>query len=155
MPQEQFLSNDCNKGRLIARLSVKLESEGLHEQIRPTGPYSRCRAKTLVELYGVQDDDTLNGLRFQLFTKSLMTDNFNLASLPAMLEALRQHCLRTYLQIQMWLGQMMNELNWGWQTTKHDLAPVTTIKDSGPQSFLMATFCKCAKGCRPTCSCRN
>ncbi|GBL90439.1 hypothetical protein AVEN_178864-1 [Araneus ventricosus] len=28
MPQEQFLSNDCNKGRLIAMLSVKLKSEG-------------------------------------------------------------------------------------------------------------------------------
>ncbi|GBM90433.1 hypothetical protein AVEN_124682-1 [Araneus ventricosus] len=28
MPQEHFLSNDCNKERFIAMLSVKLESEG-------------------------------------------------------------------------------------------------------------------------------
>ncbi|GBL85162.1 hypothetical protein AVEN_221368-1 [Araneus ventricosus] len=28
MPQEQFLSNGCNKGRFIAMLSVKLENEG-------------------------------------------------------------------------------------------------------------------------------
>ncbi|GBM87948.1 hypothetical protein AVEN_195185-1 [Araneus ventricosus] len=55
----------------------------------------------------------------------------------------------------MWLDQVFNPLNWGWQTTKHGLAPITTIKDLASQSLLMAIFCKYAKGCRSTCSCRN
>ncbi|GBL75657.1 hypothetical protein AVEN_154972-1 [Araneus ventricosus] len=55
----------------------------------------------------------------------------------------------------MWLGQVMIPLNWGWQTTKHGLAPITTIKDPAPQSLLMAIFYKCAKGGRSTCSCKK
>ncbi|GBL74200.1 hypothetical protein AVEN_231076-1 [Araneus ventricosus] len=50
--------------------------------------------RLLVALYGGKDDDTLNGLRFQLFTKSLVKVNFNLTSQPPTLEAVRQHCLR-------------------------------------------------------------
>ncbi|GBL85160.1 hypothetical protein AVEN_221366-1 [Araneus ventricosus] len=51
----------------------------------------------------------------------------------------------------MWLGEVMNPLNWGWQTTKHDLAPITTIKDPASPPY----SAKCAKGCRSTCSCRK
>ncbi|GBN66393.1 hypothetical protein AVEN_231623-1 [Araneus ventricosus] len=64
----------------------------------------------LVELYVGRDYDTLNGLRFQLFIKSLMKDNFNFSSLSPTLESVREHCLRTYLQIQMWLCQLINPL---------------------------------------------
>ncbi|GBN66090.1 hypothetical protein AVEN_80520-1 [Araneus ventricosus] len=111
--------------------------------------------RLLVALYGGKDDDTLNGLIFQLFTKSLVKENFNLASLPPTLEALRKHCVSTYLRIQMWLGQVMNPLKWGWQNTKHGLHLITTIKTSATLLLLMPTFCKCAKGCRSSCYCRK
>ncbi|GBL74028.1 hypothetical protein AVEN_230942-1 [Araneus ventricosus] len=55
--------------------------------------------RLLVALYGGKDDDTLNSLRFQLFTNSLVKDNFNLASLLPTLEAVREHCLRTDLNV--------------------------------------------------------
>ncbi|GBM86668.1 hypothetical protein AVEN_87431-1 [Araneus ventricosus] len=41
------------------------------------------------------------------------------------------------------------------QTTKYGLAPITTIKDPTSHSFLMAIFCKYAKGCRSICSYRK
>ncbi|GBL85161.1 hypothetical protein AVEN_221367-1 [Araneus ventricosus] len=41
-----------------------------------------ARQRLLVAPYGGKDDVTLNGLRFQVFTKSLVKANFNLASLP-------------------------------------------------------------------------
>ncbi|GBN38751.1 hypothetical protein AVEN_125188-1 [Araneus ventricosus] len=44
----------------------------------------------------------------------------------------------------------MDPMNWGWQTTKHGLAPNTTIKNLSLQSLLTAVFCKCARGCRST-----
>ncbi|GBL96754.1 hypothetical protein AVEN_111882-1 [Araneus ventricosus] len=111
--------------------------------------------RLLVALYGGKDDNTLNSLKFQLFTKLFVKANFNLVSLPLTLEAARKHCFRAYLQIQVWLDQVMNQLKWGWQTTKHGLAPITTIKDPAPQSLLIDIFYKCAKGCRSTCSCRK
>ena len=88
--------------------------------------------KFFVALYGGESDDTLNGLRFQLFAKSMVKIQFYLASLPSTLEAARQHCLRASLQVQMWLGNQKNSLLWGWQTTKYGLVPVTTIKEPAP-----------------------
>ncbi|GBM66931.1 hypothetical protein AVEN_211285-1 [Araneus ventricosus] len=55
----------------------------------------------------------------------------------------------------MWLGQVMNPVNWIWQTTKHGVDLITIIKDSATQPLLMAIFCKCAKGCRSSCHCRK
>ncbi|GBL90438.1 hypothetical protein AVEN_178863-1 [Araneus ventricosus] len=68
---------------------------------------------------------------------------------------IRPALLRTYLQIQIWLGQVMNPLNLGWQTNKHGLARITTIEAPVSQSLLMAIFGKSAKGSKSTCSCRK
>ncbi|GBN56020.1 hypothetical protein AVEN_51096-1 [Araneus ventricosus] len=111
--------------------------------------------RLLVGLYGGKVDDTLDVLRFQLFTKSPMKNNLNLISLLLKLVAARQHCLRTYLLVLMWLDQVLNPLIWSWQTTKHGLAPITTTKDPAPQSLLMVVFYNYAKGCRYTCSFRK
>jgi len=98
---------------------------------------------------------SLDKLRYQLFAKSLMKKSFNLASLPPTQAAARQHSLRTYHQIQMWIGNEKNPLDWGWKNTKYGLVPITTNKDAAPQSVLKKVSCKCAKGCRGSCSCRK
>ncbi|GBN38609.1 hypothetical protein AVEN_39521-1 [Araneus ventricosus] len=69
--------------------------------------------RLMVALYRGKVYDALNGLGFQLFSKSLMKGNLILASLHPRLEAVRQNCLRTYLQALMWLDQVLNSLNWG------------------------------------------
>ncbi|GBM90451.1 hypothetical protein AVEN_75831-1 [Araneus ventricosus] len=111
--------------------------------------------RLLVGLYGSKVDDTLNVLRFQLFTQSPMKNNLNLTSLQLKLETVRQHCLRTYLLALMWLDQVLNPMNWGWLAVKHGLALITTTKDPAPQSLLMALFYNYAKGCISTCRCRK
>ena len=109
----------------------------------------------MVALYGGKTGDTLNELRFHLFAKSLVKSNFNLASLPPTMEAARQHCFRVYMQVQMWLGNQMNPLNWGWQASKFGLAPIPTTREPAPQSLLTTISCKCTKGCAAACSCRK
>ncbi|GBL99290.1 hypothetical protein AVEN_177322-1 [Araneus ventricosus] len=49
----------------------------------------------------------------------------------------------------------LSDENWGCQTSTHGLAPKTVIKYPESQSLFMTIFCKCAKGCRYTCSCRK
>ncbi|GBM52384.1 hypothetical protein AVEN_100966-1 [Araneus ventricosus] len=43
-------------------------------------------------------------LRFKLFQKSLVKNDFNLASLPPTTAAAREHSLRAYLQVQLCSG---------------------------------------------------
>lgn len=54
---------------------------------------------------------SLDKLRYQLFAKSLMKKSFNLNYLPPTQAAARQHSLRTYHQIQMWIGNEKNLLD--------------------------------------------
>lgn len=110
---------------------------------------SKLAHEFLTTFYGSRAGNTLDKLRFDLFSK------FNLASLSPTSEAARQHCLRTYLQVQMWLEHQMDLLLWGWQSSKFGLDSVPTCKEPAPQSFLSIIFCKCNKWCAGGCGCRK
>jgi len=84
-----------------------------------------------------------------------MKIGFNLASLPPTQAAARHHSLRTYHQIQLWIGNEKNPLHWGWKISKYGLLPITTNKDPAPQSVLNTVSCKCTKRCKGSCSCRK
>jgi hypothetical protein len=61
-----------------------------------------------------------------------------------------------YLQVQTWLGNNMNPMNWGWQANKYgSLVPMSTPDEPAPQSLLTTIYCKCTKGCNAACSCRK
>ena len=86
----------------------------------------------------------------------LIKGKFTLASLPPTDAAARFHSLRTYHQVQKWLGNDLSPTNWGWNATTKGLVPVTTDKDPAPPDLLNIVSCKCAKGCMTaTCSCRK
>lgn len=116
---------------------------------------SEAGLRFLTMLYGGKAGDTLDKLRFDLFSKAFIKSKFNLASLPPTSEAAHQHCLRTYLQVQMWLGQQMDPLLWGWQASKFGLDPVPSSKEPAPKALLSTIFCKCTKGCAGGCGCRK
>src|ERR1700761_7518186 len=110
----------------------------------------------LVAVYrGKRGDVSLDSLRFELFSKILVRNNFQLASLPHTNDAALQHSLRTYLQVQMWSGNPMEPLNWGWKKSDQRLLPVTTCKRPAPETLLKTLSCKCALGCKGGCSCRK
>ena len=66
-------------------------------------------------LYGEKLNMTLSNSRFQHFCKLSKTAKFSLAQLPPIRDAIKQHGLRAYFQIQQWQGNHLNPLNWGWK----------------------------------------
>ncbi|GBN26511.1 hypothetical protein AVEN_128903-1 [Araneus ventricosus] len=107
--------------------------------------------KVLIALYGGKNSKEL---RFKLFQKSLVKNNFNLASLPPTTAAAREHSLCAYLQVPLCSRFAKSPLDWDWKETKHGLFPVTTHQEPATPAFL-SMKCKCPKGCNLTCTCRK
>lgn len=110
----------------------------------------------LTALYSPKANDTsLNKIRYEIFSKSLVKPTFNLASLPPTNTAAAQHILRVYHQIQGWYDRPQDPLSWGWRKTDHGLLPTMNTKDPAPPEILNTVSCRCAKGCTGKCSCRK
>lgn len=112
--------------------------------------------KFLLRLYGCKDENiTLNGYRYQYFIKNAYKSKHNIASLPPTEAAAEQHSFRTYYQVQLWQGNVMEPEKWGWKKNNYGLFPVTTFKPPAPPKLLKLIACKCKKGCRGACSCKK
>ena len=110
----------------------------------------------ILQLYGNNECESLQDLRYQCFAKSLNKSRFDLASLPPTDAAARFHSLRTYHQVQKWLGNDLPPTKWGWKLITNGLTPIPTDKDPAPTELLNIISCKCLKGCSTaTCSCRK
>ncbi|GBM21544.1 hypothetical protein AVEN_85354-1 [Araneus ventricosus] len=96
-----------------------------------------------------------NHLRYTLFTQSATKTRSTLARLAPTVDAARFHALRSYLQIQKWLGHEKNHLEWGWVLTRFDLSPRKMERDAAPESLLKMIPCNCKKGCKNACGCRK
>ncbi|CAG9814961.1 unnamed protein product [Phaedon cochleariae] len=113
--------------------------------------------KFLVALYGGNiDTDTVDDLRYRIFSNSVAKSRFHLARLPPTRDAARYHSFRTYLQVQTWLGNEKSPSVWGWTLTKRGLIPITTTTDAAPEKLLHMIQCKCTTGCSTgACSCKK
>lgn len=110
----------------------------------------------LAALYSPKADETsLDKIRHEIFSKSIIKPTFNLASLPPTNAAAAQHILRVYLQIQGWYDRPKDPLSWGWRRTDLGLLPTMNTKDPAPAEILNTVFCGCTKGCTGKCSCRK
>ncbi|XP_071574804.1 uncharacterized protein [Temnothorax nylanderi] len=111
--------------------------------------------KVLVALYGGQRNDSLNKLRYDGFGRSITKSKFNLACLPPTKAAGRQHSLRTYHQVQQWMGKKKIAESWGWKQGPNGLMPIFTLQEPAPAELLKFVTCKCEKGCEKQCGCRK
>lgn len=109
--------------------------------------------RILVALYGGDRTTTLDALRYRLFSKSATGSKLNLSKLPPTQDAAMYHVFRTYHQVQTWMGQLKNPLDWGWRKGSKGLDPIKTTRDPAPQSILTYISCQCKKGCTKACSC--
>lgn len=112
----------------------------------------------LINLYGgclKEHECDLNHLRYALFTKSALKSSSSLARLPPTADAARFHSLRSYHQIQKWIGNEKNPLEWGWVPTRFGLSPWKMDKDAAPESLLKMVSCNCKKACKNSCGCRK
>ena len=87
----------------------------------------------------------LNELQCQMFVKAATKTKFNLARLPPTRDAARLHDMRTYHQVQTWLREEKDPLEWGWVRTPLGLFPPPK-KDATSASLLKCTSCNCKKG---------
>ena len=72
-----------------------------------------------------------------------MGATFTLAAFPPTSAAARQHSLRTYLQVQQWLGRDIPTTGWGWKY--HNITDIHSYR-----------FTRCKAGCTSTlCGCRQ
>ncbi|GBO01474.1 hypothetical protein AVEN_222617-1 [Araneus ventricosus] len=90
-----------------------------------------------------------------LFGQAAAKTKFNLARLPPTTDAAQLHSMRSYQQVQTWLGNEKDPLEWGWMHTPSGLFPKKSEKDPAPESPLQCISCTCKKGCTNACGCRK
>ncbi|GBM75924.1 hypothetical protein AVEN_125335-1 [Araneus ventricosus] len=134
------------------KIQVFFNSEATIDQVAKAGQ------TFLVHLYGGNPRTSardLNHLHYTLFTQSSTKARSTLARLPLTIDAARFRALRSYLQIQKWLGHEKNHLEWGWVPTRFDLSPRKMERGAAPDSLLKMMYCNCNKGCKNACGCRK
>jgi len=79
------------------------------------------------------------------------------ATLPFTSNAGRMKYLRSYLQVQQWLGVELSPLDYGWSGKDLTLVPIPTTLPFAPEDLLETVSCGCKTGCKENsnCSCRK
>ena len=88
--------------------------------------------------YGGKMLDTLDEYRYynrNIAIKS-MGATFTLAAFPPTSAAAQQISLRTYLQMQQWLGRDLPPAEWGWKYHNNSLIPIATDLLAAPQKLM-------------------
>nr|CAH7731434.1 unnamed protein product [Callosobruchus chinensis] len=111
--------------------------------------------KILVSLNNGRPNDTLSGLRYTGFVRSLTKSKYNLASLPPTEAAAREHSPRVYHQVQQWKVIMKQPASWRWRQWTKGLQSIPTTLEAAPTELLRIISCKCEKGCGTRCSCHR
>ncbi|GBN68829.1 hypothetical protein AVEN_7684-1 [Araneus ventricosus] len=93
----------------------------------------------------------LDELRYHSFVKAAAKTKFNLTRLPPTMDAAQLHAMRSYNQVQTWLGNEKVPLKWGWMRTPLGLIPKKAEKDPALESLRQCIFCTCNKGCTNAC----
>ena len=116
--------------------------------------------KFLLALYNAESHGSLNKYRGVNYkrrvAKMKLSNQFKLETLPPTSEAARQHSMRTYLQVQTWLGNhTLPATEWGWKLRHNILEPVRTNKAIAHPKLMNLVSCSCKKGCKGSCTCRK
>lgn len=149
--KKKICSTYMKNTSLSAAVAPFLAPNATPQQISDAGE------KFLVAVYGGDiDNDNLDDLRYRLFTRSVTTAKLQLARLPPTMDAAKYHSLRTYQQVQAWLGNELLPSLWGWSITTRGVLPISTTRNAAPDDILKIVSCKCSKGCSTgSCSCKK
>ncbi|GBO22156.1 hypothetical protein AVEN_101316-1 [Araneus ventricosus] len=146
----KFISLFLKHEELWNRAATFLNPQATTEQVTEAGE------NVLVALYGGDPaTQNLDELRYHSFVKAAAKTKFNLARLPPTTDAAQLHAMRSYHQVQTWLGNVKDPLKWGWMHTPSGLFPKKSEKDPAPESLLQCISCTCEKGCTNACGCRK
>lgn len=148
------------KGKLITTIEKHPELQKFvsffYNKRNDTQTVTFAGERIMISLYGCDGkDDSLNALRYKCFIRSTAKLKSNLSTLPPTTDAAKQHSLRTYHQVQMWLGQYLDADEWGWEKQARGWMPCMTTRDPAPAELLKLISCQCAGPCRAACGCRK
>ncbi|GBM41879.1 hypothetical protein AVEN_262726-1, partial [Araneus ventricosus] len=139
--KNKFISLFLKHEELLNRASTFLNPQATTEQVTEAG------GNVLVALYGGDPaTQNLDELRYHSFVKAAAKTKFKLARLPPTTDAAQLHAMRSYHQVQAWLGNEKDPLKWGWMHTPSGLFPKKSEKDPAPESLLQCISCTCKKG---------
>lgn len=138
-------------------LDVFTNETSSKEQIASVGE------KFILKLYGAPKSvDKLDKQRYLSYNKSIrrssLTTAFKLESLPPTSRAAYFHSLRTYLQVQQWIGNTPDATKWGWYLQDGTPKPVEIDQPAAPDTLLKMVACGCDVGkgnCGRLCGCRK
>lgn len=104
----------------------------------------------MVLLFKGKPGEKLNALRYEKYKEKVATETSAVLSkrLPPTESATSYHSMRTYYQIQTWMGQNkdLNPLDYGWKQTINRFTPIATDLPIAPPELLKAIRCQCKKG---------
>ncbi|GBO04340.1 hypothetical protein AVEN_181937-1 [Araneus ventricosus] len=148
--KNKFISLFLKHDELLNRAATFLNPQATTEQVTEAG------GNVLVALYGgLEATQNLDELRYHSFVKAADKTKFNLARLPPTTDAAQVYAMRSYHQVQTWLGNEKDPLKWRWVHTPSGLFPKKSEKDPAPESLLQCISCTCKKGCTNACGCRK
>ncbi|GBM81914.1 hypothetical protein AVEN_60737-1 [Araneus ventricosus] len=148
--KNKFINLFLKHEELLIRAATFLNPQATTEQVREAG------GNVLVALYGGDPaTQNLDALRYHSFVKAAAKTKFNLARLPPTTDAGQLHAMRSYHQVQTWLGNENDPLKWGWMHTPSGLFPKKSEKVPAPESLLQCISCTCKKVCTNACRCRK
>ena len=124
---------------------------------------SNVGEKFILKLYGAQKGvEKLDKHRYIAYNKTIrrssLSSAFKLKSLPPTSRAAHFHVMRTYLQVQQWVGCVLEPTEWGWYVEDGMLKPIKSDQAVAPDTLLKKITCGCDtdKGnCGRACSCRK
>lgn len=93
--------------------------------------------------------------RLLMYTNASKSKKVDLRKIIPTVDGLTQHIKRVYFQIQTWLGEKLNPLDWGWELYNEELSPITMTKEAGPPEILNTISCGCKTDCGNRCGCRR
>ncbi|CAG2195214.1 unnamed protein product [Mytilus edulis] len=147
--KETFLANNENKQNFIEMLSKKMHSNDV----------KNAGEKVITFLYGGVPHEGLDILRYKKFANRVLTckEVIQIHTLPPTTETATYHSLRTYFQVQTWIGgEEIDPCDFGWLIVNGKLMPIMTKRQPTPQRLLLIIRCNCKTNCDTRrCTCRK
>jgi hypothetical protein len=137
---------------LRQQASAFFGSHSIHEEVEKAG-------KEIFKLvFNGKKQESLNHLRFRKFVMKANTGStcVQVQCLPPTEAAARFHSFRVYLQVQTWIGNELNPVEWGWCLKGNKLIPVKTDLAAAPARLLKVIRCSCKVNCESRrCTCKK
>lgn len=105
--------------------------------------------EVIKSLYNGKSNETMKNLRYRKFVEKSKqcTSAIQCKMLPPTESAAKYHILRVFYQVQAWLQNKLNPLNFGWVERNSILRPVATNFPVAPANILEKIRCGCKTDC--------